>query len=354
MPQSLKILIVDDSLSWKNFIVTVLSDYTEFEIVGTASNGKEAINILKHTPVDVVLLDIEMPVMDGLTALPQIMKINPMIFVIMISLFTKPHAKMTLQALSRGAADFIPKPGLSNLVFEDKNFVEELTEKLQFFYSHKIKKVSKQYKLKESRHLKKISSEIRLIAIGASTGGPKALLELLPLLCKKVNIPILIVQHMPVGFTQAFAELLGKKLDRPCKEAVSGDPIKPKHIYIAPGGFHMTVLEDKFNNNYIIKLNQNPPVNFARPSVDVLYDSIAKLYKHHSLAIVLSGMGEDGKNGAKNLMDAGAKIFVQDESTSVVWGMPGSIADAGFAYAILPIKKLAFAVQNEIIKCNKI
>lgn len=331
-----KILIVDDSKLWRDFIISIIKESKEhdFEIIGNVENGLEALKILKTTHADIVLLDIEMDIMDGMTALPKMIDFNPYLKIIMISNLTAPYAKITLEALSIGAADFIPKPSISVRTYQNKSFHDELIDKLKYYSDKSMRK-----KIFITPVKKNNFCSLKVLAIGASTGGPRFIVDYLSELSKSFSYPVLVAQHMPPVFTKAFAEVIHEKTGRYCVEAEDGMEINSNMIFVAKGDYHLEL--KKTHGKVFISLNQKEPVNFCRPSVDVLFESVAEVYSNEALAIVFSGMGKDGMEGAKKLAKKGAKIFVQDEESSTVWGMPGAIAEAGIASKILSVKELA-------------
>lgn len=339
---ALKVLIVDDSQIWRSFVKVIVEDHPEFEVVGTAENGLEATETIKNQYVDIVLLDIQMDIMDGITALPAILEINPSVKILIVSNLSAPEANITLEALALGAADFLPKPSLTLRTVKNKPFPEELIDKLLSF---------KQIIFQEKKHdirlrpLTPHPSPFKMLGLGASTGGPKALVEFLQNLSPKFSFPILIAQHMPPVFTKAFAQLIQSKTHRFCIEAEDGMEIEQKKIYVAPGDHHLTI--NSKGNKFFILLTQDEPVNYSRPSVDVLFESLSQNLKSQALAIVFTGLGNDGTEGSRKLVESGSKIFVQDEQSSLVWGMPGSIVGKGLASQVLDIKDLAKATEKE-------
>ena len=338
------------------------------EIADTASNGKIAINKLAHISVDVVLLDIEMPVMNGLDALKIIQRLYPFIKVIIISSVNKGHALNTIKALELGAVDFIQKP--------EGTYVENfsiLTAHLQHLFSHfhKQKSVRATYKPHIQKNYSESDSYIEpvsailsttvsittpklilpppkqfdVLAIGTSTGGPNALMKLLPQLPADIGIPILLVQHMPEYFTSSLANSLDLKSSIPVKEAEDKESIKPNTLYLAPGGHHMVIKKMpsilSAELSYRIEINDNPPVQSCRPSVDVLFQSIAEGYGNNILAVVLTGMGCDGREGVRAMKQKGCYCLTQDESSCVVYGMPQCVFEAGLSDESVPLDRMA-------------
>ncbi len=367
------ILIVDDSRIFRSAIEESLTGESDIAVIGSVRNGVKAIEFIESNHPDLVTLDVEMPDMNGLETLKAIQDINASgknshpIGVIMVSSFTQKGADITIESLETGAFDFITKP-------EGKNFSEsieilrrQLVVKIRYFTSGRISSLlSKKRKAKEKEQEKEQAKEkekkgyrcltsatrpspcvsrlsgVRAILIGVSTGGPKALAEILPPLCEKTDVPIFIVQHMPPHFTQSLAESLNSKCRFTVMEARNEDVVRERHVYIAPGGRHMLVRQN--SGNIVTIINMQPPEKGCRPSADVLFRSAAAVYGSSAVAIILTGMGSDGTKGAGTLKRAGACIIAQDEETSVVWGMPGSARASGNVDAVLPLGKIPDSV----------
>jgi len=335
-----RVLVVDDSAIVRGLITRQLEADPGIKVVGSAPHGEAALAELSRRDADVVLLDIEMPVMDGLTALPLILAARPRLKVVMVSSLTRRNAEISLRALQLGAADYIAKPegGLGS--------ADEFTRDL-------ISKV-KALGTPSSRAAKPVANAASapipttprpgprppptVLAIGASTGGPPALLKVFAALKGAVSQPIFLTQHMPATFTALLAEQLSRAGDRPCREGVEGEIVEAGRCYIAPGGWHMTVVRERAGPT--IRLNQDPPESFCRPAVDPMFRSLAKVYGAGVLAVILTGMGADGAKGCVALADAGGRFAVQDEATSVVWGMPGAAAETGRAEKVLPLDEV--------------
>ena len=341
--------MVDDSAVIRGLLARVLMDDSSINVVASLGNGDQAVKGLSRHDVEVVLLDIDMPVMDGLTALPKLLEADPEIKVIMVSSLTLRNADISLRALEAGAADYIPKPSSTMELSGGTNFRAELIQKVKTLAQARRKKASlgktaagrpagpasdSSFQLRPSGKVKP-----HVLAIGSSTGGPPALHTFLSGLKDAGKLPILISQHMPSKFTTILAEHIGKYTGRPSAEAQDGDVIEPRHIYLAPGDYHM-VVEVK-GPKRILRLNQEPPENFCRPAVDPMLRSVAKVYGSRSLTVILTGMGVDGRKGGEEIIKAGGTLIAQDEQSSVVWGMPGAVAEAGLCSAILPLQELA-------------
>lgn len=362
-----RIMIVDDSAVFRGLVSRWLEE-EGMSIVARHTNGELAVQDVAKSEPEIIILDVEMPVMDGLTALPQLLKSNPRAKVIMASTLTRRNAQISLKALSLGATDYIPKPETNRGITTSKTFRQELVDKIYAISGKKrIKKsvnkdnISGQNKLESSisptirtfaskqtpkelsfRPLSKIPP--RIIAIGSSTGGPQALLALMKEIASiTLNIPVVITQHMPATFTTILAEHLTSATGRPAKEGENGEALQPGGVYVAPGGLHM-LLEEKSGQS-IIRLDSGPEVNFCKPAVDPMFESISKIYKAATLGIVLTGMGQDGAVGAGNIADAGGSIIAQDKETSVVWGMPGATANLGNASAVLPLADIGKKIK---------
>lgn len=343
-------MVVDDSAVVRGLIARQLSEDPEFEVVCTASNGELALRELSRHAVDVVVLDIEMPVMDGITALGEILRTHPGVRVIMASTLTRRNAEISLKALQLGAADYVTKPetGLAGA----EAFRRELAEKIKALGRPRRaipQAAAPPAPPGQPRTVAAVwprSGGVRrerqrrpeLLAIGASTGGPPALLRLFEALRGADRIPILLTQHMPATFTALLAEQLSRAGGRRCEEGREGEPVEPGRCYVAPGGWHMTV--GRSGATPVIRLNQEPPENFCRPAVDPMLRGAAGVYGAGVLGVILTGMGADGARGCEAVSAAGGRFIVQDEASSVVWGMPGAAAATGLAEAVLPLRDI--------------
>lgn len=349
----IRVLIVDDAVIVRNRVSKVLSTVPEIEIAAVAASGKIALLKIPQVNPDVIILDVEMPEMNGLETLVAIRQQYPKLPVVMFSTSTVLGATTTLDALLLGANDYATKPSnLGSIEAANQHILTELVPKIkaQTVETRHVTSPPSAVSYKNVTNLGAInqdrtctvSTSIDIVAIGVSTGGPNALAEILPSFPADFPAAILIVQHMPAMFTKLLAERLASKCLLPVAEAVSGTTVKPGHIWIAPGDFHLTVERD--DNTIKLVTNQAPPENYCRPSVDVLFRSVAKVYGTKSLGVVLTGMGKDGLQGAEHIRAWGGHIFAQDQASSVVWGMPGFIANAGLAESILPINQMAGAI----------
>jgi two-component system, chemotaxis family, protein-glutamate methylesterase/glutaminase len=352
--EPIRLVIIDDSVVVRSLLQRWLVNCTDIKVVGTAADGKAALALLAQHTVDVIILDLSMPVMDGIEALPKIRVLQPQAQIIIASTLTSRNAEISLHALDLGAADYVTKPSGKTVVLEGQDFFAELLEKIRV-----LGRIGQTKGQKKSRPLRIASSlasraveTVRIVtpsapvakvkpavlAIGCSTGGPQALFKLLHDLPKPFPLPILIVQHMPPIFTDILAQQLTRSTGIPTCEAQDKQAVQAGHAYIAPGDFHMRVVDTASGAS--LSLTQDAPVNYCRPAVDPFFVSVAKQYGDASLALVLTGMGRDGTQGAEVIKAAGGTVFVQDEESSVVWGMPGSIVRAGHATGIASLSKL--------------
>jgi len=344
VPSPIRVMVVDDSAIVRGLIVRTLTNDPRIEVAASCSNGEMAVAQAARKALDVIILDIEMPVMDGLAALPKLLETNPQARIVMASTLTQRNAGISLKALSLGAADYIAKPTTDRLNASE-DFHRELIQKVIALGQSKEPVRPADAALRPSGKPQLLHPRSgamrppRIIGIGSSTGGPQALLTLLGALPSSVNCPIVIAQHMPATFTAVLAQHIGRASRRPSTEAAHGMEIKPGNIYLAPGNYHLQLTRE--GPACIARLSQTPPENFCRPSVDPLFRSIAQVFGPESCAVMLTGMGSDGCGGAKVMAAAGAPVIAQDEATSVVWGMPGAVAHAGICSAILPLSQIA-------------
>lgn len=342
----IKVLVADDSAFMRKTLSDLFLADKEFDVVDTARNGADAIEKIKKLKPDLVTMDINMPVMDGLTALEIIMKKHPLP-VVMISSLTKDGADATIKALSLGAVDFIEKvagpissiKGIQNIILEKCKAAA--VANLSYKWINKpMPSISKIIAPEKNISLSPIvfKGSNKIIAIGTSTGGPRALQQIITQLPSELPCGVVIVQHMPAGFTKSLADRLNSLSKIEVKEAENNDIIKAGYVYIAPGNYHMTVEEQ--NGAMIIKLNQNPPLASHRPAVDCLFESVAK-FGHKVIAVVLTGMGCDGAQGMKYIKQTGGYSIAEDKSTAVVYGMPKAVADLGLVDRVLPVDAIA-------------
>ena len=318
----------------------------EVEVAGTASNGAIALAKIPQLNPDVITLDIEMPGMDGIQTLVEIRKLYPKLPVIMFSTLTERGAAITLDALSRGASDYATKPTNSaSLADSMEQIRKELVAKivsLAVRHSHPAPpRVSAALPRK-----KPANQKIDIVAIGTSTGGPNALAVVVPGLPANFPVPVVVVQHMPPVFTRLLSERLDKLAALAVHEGTAGQKLEPGHVWIAPGGHHMTVARKGVS--IVLAMNEDPPENSCRPAVDVLFRSVAGVYGPNVLAVVLTGMGSDGLRGSQWIREAGGDVIAQDEATCVVWGMPGAVVGAGQASDVYALEMVAPEIVRRV------
>lgn len=351
----ISVLVVDDSVVVRRLIVDALSGDPEIHVAGTAPNGQVALTKIDALKPDLITLDIEMPVMDGLTTLKNLRRKHAKLPVIMFSTLTAAGASATFDALQAGASDYVTKPANVGSVVESiRSVKEQLIPRIHALCGGRTAGrrppagASRRpgasgpagrtaVKTRPLDELPKGTPDI--VAIGCSTGGPDALTKVLAGLPSGFPVPILVVQHMPPVFTKLFADRLDRTMKLKVTEARDGMPLLPGHVYIAPGDHHLEAI--RRGTTVMTRLHGGPPENSCRPAVDVLFRSVAKVYGKSSVAVVLTGMGYDGRAGSEELIAAGAEVVAQDEQSSVVWGMPGAVATAGLAHAVLPLEDIA-------------
>ncbi len=340
MPNSvIKVLVVDDSVVIRKIVSEALADDPHVQVVGTASNGAIALQRIRQLSPDVVTLDVEMPEMDGIETLRHIRNEFPDIHVIMFSTLTERGASITIDALALGARDYLTKPSNSaSLELALKTLKRDLLVKVKQFLSSVVP--ANPIKLESSAlsQRKYYKGPRKAVVIGVSTGGPNALSAILPEFPAGFHLPVLIVQHMPPLFTRLLAERLQTLTSLPIREAVDGELVKPGEILIAPGGHHLQVR--KTTEGVITELNQGQHENSCRPAVDVLFRSAVQVWGGAVVAVVLTGMGQDGLRGVELLRHEGAYVIAQDEQSSIVWGMPGYVARSGLADTVLPLSQV--------------
>lgn len=368
--RKLRVLVVDDTIVYRKSVSDIIAEIPGVELAGVAHNGKIALEKIATLKPDLLTLDIEMPVMNGLEVLAELKKKHPQIGVIMLSTLTADGSEMTLKALELGAFDFILKPQSKNLV-EGKKEIRRLLEPILDAY---IKSRSGRHlrppttmtakstnaanglprpgipprgTTKTVAGLRRTKSEI--VTIGISTGGPNALNHMLPKLPGDINVPILIVQHMPPVFTKSLAASLDKKCNLTVKEAEDREPIRPNVVYIAPGGKQMKLVAATDGTHRLIKITDDPPENSCKPSADYLFRSVGDYYVGRTTAVIMTGMGSDGTKGLEVLKAKGAHIIAQDEASCVVYGMPKAPTERGVVDMVVPLDRIA----EEIVKSVK-
>lgn len=356
-PASIKVMIVDDTVTYRTILTSVLKDIPDVTVSETASNGKIALSKLSNHQIDLVLLDIEMPEMDGLETLKAIRQDYPDTGVVMVSGMNRHSADITIKALEAGALDFIPKPDHNSIASNMEALRQHLIPIFKSFSTkHSLRRQDNRSPLQAlpatpRKHV--FSGQIDIIVIGISTGGPNALMELVPALPGDLGVPVLIVQHMPPVFTASLASSLDKKSQLNVKEAEAGDIVSPNTVYIAPGGKHMVVLKENRQGGVRIGLNDDPPEISCRPSVNVLFRSVAAAYGKNILAIVMTGMGSDGALGVKALKRENACYCItQSADSCVVYGMPKVVDDMGLSDEQVPLATLAERIST-LVKNKK-
>ncbi len=368
----LKVLIVDDSPVFRKVLSLLLEENPRFEVTGRAQNGQEALDQMESLHPDAVVLDVEMPVLGGLETLKQLRSRFPGVEVIMFSSLTMAGAETTFQALELGAFDFVPKPETGSVAEGLASVRSYLLPKLTFLHTRKtLRGVSAgvankpplperqatavPLKTKPVRGASDRRSKVppvkerRAVALGISTGGPRALAQMVPLLPADLKAGLLIVQHMPPVFTETLAKRLNEISPLEFREARDGDEVRPGLALIAPGGRHMTVTRNALSRGpVLVKLNDNPPVNNCRPSVDVLFDSVADIYGPDSVGVIMTGMGSDGVVSLRRMKEQGAFVIAQNEETCTVFGMPRKPVEEGLADEVLPLNDIAAAIARAV------
>ena len=346
--KKINVLVVDDSTLMRRMVTDIINKHPKLNVIGFASDGRSAIEQLEKLKPDVITLDVEMPFMNGLEALREIRRIRPTP-TIMLSSLTRTGAEVTIQALELGAVDFIQKPEGNN-VLGVKQIEHEIVTKILLAsttsHSRNIRNQNQKYSV-EVPVIKTTpkAGRVKTVVIGCSTGGPQALKEVVPFLPQDLPAQFLIVQHMPPKFTDMLAQRLNKISQITVAEARENDTVEAKHALLAPGGYHMTV-DDKGK----IKLNQEPTVWGVRPAVDITLASAAKVYKEDLICVILTGMGHDGTEGAGVVRRYGGYCIAEDESTSVIFGMPKCVIEAGHANEVVPLYKIASAITNAVYR----
>ena len=348
---AIRVMVVDDAVVVRGLFTRWLSDEPDMVVAGSCRNGHEAVeNLLRINP-DVVVLDIDMPEMDGLAALPLLLAKRPDLIVLIASTLTRRNAEVSIKALTLGAADYVLKPQTNREVTTSQSFRRELIEKIRQLgrrvLSRSLARATARDRTAQDEpkappiKLRPFSLfPPRALLIGSSTGGPQALQVLMRGLTPVLGrLSLLIAQHMPPTFTTILAEHIGRTTSHPTHEAIEGETVAPGTIYVAPGGKHLRI--ERQGEGAKIVLDDGPPVHFCKPAVDPLFSSAAAAFGAGALAVVLTGMGSDGAEGAARIAAAGGNVIAQDEPTSVVWGMPGAAAHAGACAAVLPLDEIA-------------
>ena len=348
MPK-VRVLVVDDSVTIRRLLTDALSKDSEIEVVGSAANGRIALSKLQTTPPDLVIMDVEMPELDGISTLRELRKTHAKLPVIMFSTLTERGALTTLEALGAGASDYLTKPqagaGLPDAMARLRETLIPKVRALGGLRSTPPAAV-------KAAPMRVIATPLvrpDVLAIGASTGGPNALAEVLANL-PPLPIPTVITQHMPPLFTRLFAERLQATTRHTVREAAEGDVLLPGHVYIAPGDRHMLVT--RAQDKTIVHLDDGPPESSCRPAVDPMLRSVVQVYGPRVLSVILTGMGQDGLEGCRVVREAGGQVVAQDEATSVVWGMPGFVAREGLAHAVVALKDVAAEIVRRTARAG--
>ncbi|QOG20960.1 protein-glutamate methylesterase/protein-glutamine glutaminase [Bradyrhizobium sp. SEMIA] len=342
----LRVMVVDDSVVIRGLISRWIGAEHDMEVAASLRTGLEAVNQLERINPDVAVLDIEMPELDGLSALPRLLAKKRDLVIIMASTLTRRNAEISFKALSLGAADYIPKPESTREAQAADIFHHDLIQKIRHLGARLRRKPAVHAPSSAALSTRPFSTQVpKVLLIGSSTGGPQALMALVTELGPVIDrFPVLITQHMPPTFTTILAEHLARSSRRPAAEAVDGEPVKPGRIYLAPGGKHMRVARS--GADVAIALDDGPAVNFCKPAVDPLFTSAIDIWHGNILSVILTGMGSDGMRGGKDIVAAGGSVIAQDEASSVVWGMPGAAANAGICAAILPLNQIGAKVNR--------
>ena len=360
--EPLRVMVVDDSVVIRGMISRWIGAEPDMVVAASLRTGLDAVNQLERVNPDVAVLDIEMPELDGISALPRLLAKKRDLIIIMASTLTRRNAEISFKALSLGASDYIPKPESTREAAAAETFRHDLIQKIRHLGA-KVRRGSTSASpplapsLDRSREasarptpapvaqpqlMRRPFSMLapRVLLIGSSTGGPQALMSLVAEIGPVIDrFPVLITQHMPPTFTTILAEHLARTSRRPAHEAIDGEIVKAGRIYLAPGGRHMRVV--RHGADAAIALDDGPPVNFCKPAVDPLFTSAIDVWQGGIMSVILTGMGSDGMRGGKDIVAAGGSVMAQDEATSVVWGMPGAAANAGICAAVLPLNQIA-------------
>src|SRR5213080_2155195 len=361
--EPIRVMVVDDSVVIRGMISRWIDAEPDMKVTASLRTGLDAVNQIERIKPDVAVLDIEMPELDGISALPQLLAKKGDLVIIMASTLTRRNAEISFKALSLGASDYIPKPESTREATAAETFHHDLIQKIRHLGARARRRASPAAspsmapapERAREASAQPVAAPVaqlqlarqpfsmlapRVLLIGSSTGGPQALMTLVADIGPVIDrFPVLITQHMPPTFTTILAEHLARASHRPAHEAVDGEMVRPGTIYLAPGGRHMRVVRQ--GAHATIALDDGAPVNFCKPAVDPLFASAIDVWQGRILAVVLTGMGSDGMRGGKDIVAAGGSVIAQDEATSVVWGMPGAAANAGICAAILPLNQIA-------------
>jgi len=355
MSRQIRVMVVDDSVVVRRLVSDVLSADPAIEVVATAANGKVALAKIDQVNPDLITLDVEMPVMDGLETLRHLRKAHPTLPVVMFSTLTERGASATLDALELGASDYVTKPANVGSVQASMEAVrEQLVPRIRGLCRGVVRPApaapaaGAPVVTARTAGTPQKSSRIDVVAIGASTGGPDALSTVLAAIPADLPVPVVIVQHMPPVFTRQFADRLSSKVPLRVAEATAGMPVQPGLAVIAPGDHHMRFRGTASTGHVAATLDQGTPENYCRPAVDVMMRSVVDTWHGNVLAVILTGMGSDGARGCAEVVAAGGSVLVQDEASSVVWGMPGAVVAAGLAPSVLPLHQIGPAIVERV------
>jgi two-component system chemotaxis response regulator CheB len=347
MSSKIRVLVVDDSFLMRKIISDAISADPDLEVVDKAKNGKEALEKALLLHPDVITMDVNLPIMDGITVLEEVMKQSPT-RVIMVSAYTREGTSATIKALELGAVDFIAKPS-GEISLDIYKLKDEIVYKIKLAAKIDLDKFAAQgYAPPFGRRELRKGIISKLVVIGASTGGPRAILDVMQGIPVGLPAAFLIVQHMPKGFTRSFAERIAWQSGVKSKEAEEGDVVLAGEAFVAPAGYHLVL--ERQQEQLKLKLSQDAPVNFVRPSIDITMSSAAEIFGRDVIGVILTGMGKDGLEGARKIREKGGVIIAQDEKSSVVWGMPKAVYEAGLANNVLPLGSVAEAIIENIQK----
>jgi len=339
----IRVLIVDDSAVVRGVLGRMVDAQEDMRVATTATNGSDALDALRLQEIDVVLLDIEMPVMDGLTALPLIVQRHPRARVLVTSSLTHQSASVTMRALGLGAVDYVYKPSTrGGGVFGVEAAAAEVVAKIRAVAGSGTR-TANMTAMKGAHGVQPPSGDFepQVLALAASTGGPNALATVVSGLPRDFPLPVLVTQHMPPIFTTMFAQRLARESCLPCDEARDGEALQPGRIYVAPGDHHLTVVGGGLTRSPALRITSDPPEHHCRPAADPMFRTAAQAFPNGVLAVVLTGMGDDGRQGCRAVAASGGRVIVQDETTSVVWGMPGSVVASGIPCSIIPLQSIS-------------
>jgi two-component system chemotaxis response regulator CheB len=353
--KKIRVLVVDDSVVVRRLVSELISTDPSLEVVGVAANGRIALEKIPQVNPNIVTLDIDMPDMDGLEALASIRRQYPRLPVIILSTFSERGAAVTLEALVLGASDYVTKPAhAGSAAIAMAQIRNDLLPKVKALCGRESHEARTGVMFNSARWERRMPAaavqphkRVEIVAIGVSTGGPNALSEIVSVFPTDFPVPVVIVQHMPPVFTRILAERLSARASIHVREGVEGGELSPGSAWIAPGNHHMEIAR-KGGDAFRLKLNQDPPENSCRPAVDVLFRSVALNYGNGALAVILTGMGQDGLRGCEAVAQAGGQILAQDQSSSVVWGMPGFVVKAGLANRVVSLSQLGEEILRRV------